>query len=84
MAADPRLAETAEKLKGYFAKVDAYVKWHEAFKTTVKQQIADAVAADDREETVDISAINDSITTALGEVPETPGTPPVIDPSANG
>lgn len=75
---DARLQALKTSLDAYTAKVDAYVTAAEAFKATVDQQVAIAVAADDAEEDVDITAMSDAITTAKDKVPAPPAEPPVV------
>jgi hypothetical protein len=79
---DQSLQDLKDAFTAYAAKVDAYVAAMEAFKLTVDQAVAAAVAADDAAEAFDIGVLKADIEAALAKVPDAPVAPP-FDPSAN-
>lgn len=72
---DARFDKLAADFKAFAAKVDAYVSAAETFKATVTQQVADAVAKDDADEDVDITALGDAIKAASDKMPAAPDVP---------
>lgn len=81
-AMDVRLVELKGLFDAYTAKVAEYVAAAEQHKTDVAKAVADAVAADDAEEAVDIDALKAAIEAAAAKVPAPP-VPPAFEPSNN-
>lgn len=77
---DARLEKLTADFAVFAAKVDTYVTAAEAFKATVAQQVAAAVAADDADEDVDITALGDAIKAASDKMPAAPDVPATPSP----
>lgn len=72
------LDELSASFAVYAGKVDAYIAAMEAFKTTVDEQIARAIEADDADEAVDLQALKGRVDAAAEKVPPVP---PVFESS---
>ncbi len=72
---DARIEKLTADFAAYTSKVDAYVAAAEAFKATVAQQVADAVAKDDADEDVDFATFSAAIQAASDKMTGPPAAP---------